>query len=160
MPMLNVGDRVPDFTLPFARADGKRDAVAFSSLLGKGPVVIAFYPLAFSGVCTKEMCEMRDSQATLDGLHATTVGFSIDTHFTNAQFAKANALQHGLFSDPNREVVETIWATMTVAGVQRAAKRGWMVVGKDGRVAEKWVSEDSGVWSGVGPIEAALSKMA
>lgn len=156
--MLNVGDKMPDFTLPLAHADGKRDPVSFHSLLGKGPVVVAFYPLAFSGVCTKENCEIRDAQGQLTALHATVVGFSIDTPHANVPFAKANALNYGLFSDANREVVDKIWSTMTVGGVQRAAKRGWMVLSKDGKVVEKWVSEDPTVWSGVKPIEAALAK--
>jgi peroxiredoxin len=156
--MLNVGDNVPDFELPLAFADGKKDKVSFRSLLGKGPIVVAFYPLAFSGICTKEMCEVRDSQTHLENLHAATVGFSVDTPFANINFAKANNIKHGLFCDANREVVNKIWSTMTVAGVENVAKRGWLVITKDGKVAEKWVSEDPTVWSGTGPIEAALSK--
>lgn len=161
IPMLNVGDAVPDFTLPLAHADGKRDPVSFKTFLAaaNAPVVVAFFPLAFSGTCTKELCDLRDHQPNFDGLHAKVVGFSIDSGFTNVHFAKHNQLQHGLFCDPNREVVDKVWATMTVAGVKNAAKRGWLVVGKDGKVAEKWVSEDPNVWSGTGPIEAALSKL-
>ncbi|HEX2022848.1 MAG TPA: redoxin domain-containing protein [Candidatus Thermoplasmatota archaeon] len=157
--MLDVGDKVPDFTLPLARADGRRERVAFSSLLGKGPVVVAFYPLAFTGVCTKELCELRDAQAQLDRLRATTVGFSVDTPQSNAAYAKAHALAHGLFSDPNREVVGRLWGTQTVAGVRDVAKRGWLVVRPDGVVAHRWVTEDPEIWSGVAPIEAALARL-
>src|SRR5581483_8741621 len=109
--MLRVGDKVPDFELPLAFADGKRDKVRFSSLLGHGPVVIGFYPLAFTGTCTTEMCEMRDAQSFFDHLDAKAVGFSVDTPHTNVQFAKANHLRHGLFSDANHEAVDKIWAT-------------------------------------------------
>lgn len=160
--MLNVGDNVPDFTLPLAYADGKKDATSFHQLLkaANGPVVIGFFPLAFTGVCTKEMCEMRDQQAVFDHVGAKAVGFSIDTPFTNVQFAKANHLTHPIFSDPNREVVNLIWATQTVAGVQNVSKRGWLVVGKDGKVAEKWVTDTPGEWSGIAPIDDALHKLA
>lgn len=158
--MLHVGDKVPDFTLPFATADGKRDPLSFHQFLqqGKGPVVIGFYPLAFTTPCTAEMCEFRDRQAVFDHVSARSVGFSVDTPFTNVAFAKQNNLQHGLFCDPNFQVVDKVWETMTVAGNERRAKRGWMVVSKDGVVLEKWVSDDPSKWSGIDPINAALHK--
>jgi glutaredoxin-dependent peroxiredoxin len=156
--MLNVGDTVPDFTLPLAKADGTREPTSFKSLLGKGPVVIGFFPMAFTTPCTKEMCEFRDRQAVFDHVHAQSVGFSVDTPFTNIAFAKENRLQHGIFSDPNFAVVDKIWQTMTVAGNERRAKRGWMVVSPQGKVVEKWVSDDPAVWSGIDPINAALHK--
>ncbi len=154
--MLNVGDTVPDFELPLAFADGKKEKVQFKTLLGKGPVVIAFYPLAFTGVCTTENCQLRDAQAHLDHLQATVVGFSADTPHSNAAFAHANRMWHGLYSDANHEVLDKIWQTMTVGGVARRAKRGWMVVDPHGKVAAKWVSEDPAVWSGLEPIQKAL----
>ena len=157
--MLNVGDSVPDFTLPLAFADGKKDPVSFTSLLGKGPVVIAFFPLAFTAPCTKENCDLRDHASALDKVHATRVGFSCDTPQSNVEFAKQNRLQHGLFCDPNHKIVNEIWDTATIGGVASRAKRGWMVVDASGKVAEKWVSDDPAVWSGIGPIEAALSKV-
>lgn len=158
--MLNVGEKVPDFTLPLVTADGKRDPVSFHQFLqqGRGPVVIGFYPMAFTGPCTKEMCEFRDRQAVFDHVAARAVGFSVDTPFTTIEFAKANHLKHPIFVDPNHKVIDQIWSTMTVAGIEKRAKRGWMVVKADGTVAEKWVSEDPGVWSGVDPINAALHK--
>lgn len=158
--MLNVGDKVPDFTLPLAFADGKRDPVSFHQFLqqGNGPVVVGFYPMAFTTPCTAEMCEFRDRQAVFDHVAARGVGFSVDTPFTNVAFAKQNNLHHGLFSDPNFQVVDKVWQTMTVAGNERRAKRGWMVVSKEGVVLEKWVSDDPGKWSGIDAINAALHK--
>lgn len=159
--MLDVGDTVPDFALPLAYADGRKERVSFRSLLAQadGPVVLAFFPLAFTGTCTRELCEMRDQQAMFDTLNAKVVGFSIDTPHTNVHFAKAHNLEHGIFSDPNREVIEDIWATQTVVGVHRVGKRGWVVVGTDGKVAEKWITDEPGEWTGVGPIESALQKL-
>ena len=150
--MLNVGDTVPDFTLPLAFADGKKEPVSFKSLTGKGPVVIAFFPLAFTGTCTKENCEIRDRAPELASHHVTAVGFSCDTPHSNVEFAKQNHLKHGLFSDPNHKVVNEIWDTGIAGGVASRAKRGWMVVDKHGKVAEKWVSDDPGVWSGIQTI--------
>lgn len=158
--MLHVGDKVPDFTLPLAQADGKRDPVSFHELLRQtnGPIVIGFFPLAFTGTCTKEMCEFRDRQSVFDHVGAKAVGFSADTPQTLIEFAKQHQLKHGIFGDPNHKVLESIWATGTAGGVERRAKRGWMVVSPEGKVVEKWVSDDPSVWSGVDPINAALHK--
>lgn len=157
--MLEVGDAVPDFSLPLAFADGRRDPVAFRSLLARGPVVIAFYPLAFTRVCTVEMCEIRDAQAAMDELDATVVGFSIDAAPSNAHYARLHEMKNGLYSDANREVVDRIWATQRVVGVDRCAKRGWLVVAQDGTVAAKWVTDNASEWSGLAPVKAALEKL-
>lgn len=158
--MLNVGDKVPDFTLPLAFADGKKDPVSFHQFLSQtnGPVVIGFFPLAFTGPCTREMCDFRDHPGVFDHVRAKAVGFSADTPHTLVEFAKLNNLKHGIFADPNHKVLNELWDTATVGGVASRAKRGWMLVKADGRVAEKWVSEDPGVWSGIEAINAALHK--
>lgn len=157
--MLDVGDEVPDFTLPVGWPDGRRDPVQLKAALAKGPVVLSFFPLAFTRVCTTQMCDMRDALASLDALGAQAFGFSCDAVPTNAAFAKAEGLKHGIFSDANREVVDRIWATETVIGVHRVPKRGWMVVAQDGRVVDKYVADAPGApWPGNAGIEAALRK--
>jgi peroxiredoxin len=159
--MLAIGARVPDFTLPMAHADGRKDPVHLSHLLKDGPVVLSFFPLAFTRVCTTQMCDARDSHAATDALGARVVGFSIDTVFTNVQFAKAHDLKNGIYSDANRDVVERIWETEETAGVRHVAKRGWMVVASDGTVAATYVASKPGEpWPGSKPIEEALAKLA
>lgn len=157
--MLHIGDAVPDFTLPLAFADGRRDPVPFRSLLGRGPVVIAFYPLAFTRVCTVEMCEIRDAQSAMEELDATIVGFSIDAAPSNAHYAKLHDMRIGLYSDANRDVVDKIWETQRVVGVERCAKRGWLVVAPDGRVAAKWVTDVPAEWSGLAPVRQAVEAL-
>lgn len=154
--MLRVGDKVPDFTLPLATAGGSRTPVAFSALRATGPVVISFYPLAFTGVCTAQMCEARDAQATLAQLDATVVGFSIDSVAANVAFARHNHIPFGIYSDANREVVRNLWETQTVIGVRDVAKRGWLLADREGVVRALWVTDDADDWSGLAPIEAAL----
>lgn len=160
--MLNVGDKVPDFTLPLATAEGKRDPVSWNQFLqqANGPVLIGFYPMAFSGTCTQEMCDLRDREAMFGHVGARRVGFSVDTHFTNIAFAQQNKLPYGLFSDPNHQVVDKIWETQTAAGLERRAKRGWMLVDRNGKVLEKWIQETDkvGQWPGTDAINAALHK--
>src|ERR1051326_1240168 len=105
-----VGQKLPDFTLPIATKEGKAEFKLHENL-GNGPLVIAFYPLAFTGVCTKEMCDMRDNLAQFEGLGAKVLGFSTDTVFVNHEFAKAQNANYGVLSDANREVVGRIWPT-------------------------------------------------
>lgn len=157
--MLHIGDKVPDFTLPLVHADGKKD-VSFHEFLhaAKGPVVIGFFPMAFTGLCTTEMCDFRDSQAVFDHVNAAAVGFSADTPPSLIEFSKQNKFRHGIFSDPSSKVLDQIWQTETNSGVEHRAKRGWMIVGHDGKVLEQWVAPDSSKWSGIGPINAALHK--
>lgn len=155
MPIPAAGARLPDFTLKLATKDGHQD-VAFASASAGRPVVLAFFPLAFSGTCTKEVCDMRDNLSAFDGLGATVYGFSADSHFTNVHFAKENGLAFGILSDPNRDVLPRIWETMTVAGVHNVAKRGVMVLGPDGAVKWTSVSDDPKVWVGADEVRKHL----
>lgn len=158
--MLRPGDKVPDFTLPVGYPDGTRVNVTFSSLLGQGPIVISFFPLAFTSVCTTQMCDMRDGAARLDALRAQVFGFSCDSKWTNAKFAAEQHLAHGIFSDANRAVVDMLWETQTTAGVERVPKRGWMVIDSRGVVIESHITDASGeAWVGTVTIEAALAKL-
>jgi len=158
--MLAPGEKVPDFTLPVAFADGRRDDVTFSSLLGRGPIVLSFFPLAFTRVCTTQMCDMRDHAADLDRHDAQVFGFSCDSKWANAKFAAEQGLQHGIFSDANRVVVEKLWETQTTAGVERVPKRGWMVIDPRGVVVERHVTDVPGSpWVGTQAIEAALARV-
>ena len=151
-----AGTRLPDFTLPLATAEGRTE-FKLSERLGKGPIVFGFFPIAFSGVCTKEMCDLRDNLPSFPG--AQVFGFSTDTPFANHEFAKLHSMPQGIVSDPNREVVERIWDTMTVAGVHRVAKRGVMVVGADGTVKWTSVSDDPKVWVGSEEIRKHLAPL-
>lgn len=158
--MLKPGDKVPDFTLPVGYPDGRREDVAFSSLLGRGPIVLSFFPLAFTRVCTTQMCDMRDHAATLDALHAQVFGFSCDSKWANAKFAEEQRLKHGIFSDANRQVIDLLWQTQTTAGVERVPKRGWMVISPEGIVVDLHVADVPGdPWVGTTAIAAALEKV-
>lgn len=158
--MIHVGQKLPDFTLLLVFADGKKDIVSFHAFLqqARGPVILGFFPGAFQTIDGVQLTEFRDRQAVFDHVNARAVGFSVDTPAVNAQFAKVHQLKFGLFCDPNFRVVDALWQTATVAGVERRAKRGWMLVGQDGTLLEKWVAEDPTRWSGVEPINAAIHK--
>ncbi|WP_107764007.1 peroxiredoxin [Coprothermobacter proteolyticus] len=138
--MLTVGSSAPDFEL----TDHNLKKVRLSSL--KGKVVLAFYPGAFTGVCTKEMCTFRDMMARFNELEATVLGISVDTPFANKAFAEHNGIEFSLLSDFGGEVAKQYGGVHTdFAGVPNytAAKRAVFIV-EDGKVTYAWVSEDPG----------------
>ncbi len=151
---MQPGAKLPEFTLKMATKEGVKE-FHLKEYLGH-PMVFAFYPLAFTGVCTKEMCDFRDNLGRFEGMGAKVFGFSIDTPFSNVEFAKLHNMPQPILSDPNREVVEKIWETMTVGGVQKVAKRGVMVVGPDGAVKWVSVSDDPKVWIGSDEVRKHL----
>ncbi|HVL48250.1 MAG TPA: redoxin domain-containing protein [Candidatus Thermoplasmatota archaeon] len=152
---LAVGDPVPDFTLVAATAES-RSEWTLSKVLESGPIVLAFYPLAFTSTCTMQLCEARDRLKELEVLGARVFGFSTDTPHSNQRYAAEARLPFPLLSDPNRVVVERIWETQRVSGVDRVPKRGMMVVGADGRVKHVWITDKPGEWPGLDATLTAL----
>lgn len=152
---LPVGARVLDFTLKLATKEGHSDWT-LSQNLGQGPLVFAFFPLAFSGTCTKELCDLRDNLGQFTSAGAKVFGFSADSHFANVEFAKAHNAPQGILSDPNRDVLPRLWGLGTVAGVHNVAKRGVMVVGADGTVKWTSISDDPKVWVGADEVRRHL----
>lgn len=153
-----VGSKVPDFTLKLATKEAALD-FHFAEHLGKGPIVFAFFPLAFSGGCTKEMCDVRDNFTAFAGLNAQVYGFSADAVPANRAFIDKENLGFAIISDPNREVIGRFWPAMgkAVLGANDVAQRGAMVVNPDGTVKWASASPDTGVWVGTEEIRKHLA---
>ena len=98
---VTVGSAAPDFTLP----NQDRESVTLSQQVAKGPVVLAFFPAAFSSVCTTELCTFRDGMAAFGRVGATVLGISVDTFFTLKAYADAQKLPFPLLSDFNKTVI-------------------------------------------------------
>jgi peroxiredoxin Q/BCP len=126
---LKVGDRAPDFTLP--DTDGK--PVTLSTLLEKGPVILAFYPKAFTPGCTKQNANFRDQYADVSAKGAQVVGISTDDVETQRRFKAEMKLPYPLLSDQGGKVAKQYAGTMAVIGV---ANRANFVIGQDGTVKE------------------------
>ena len=107
---LTVGQTAPDFTL----IDTERKPRSLKEFAGK-KVVLAFYPGAFTGACTKEMCALRDAMAAFNSLEAQVVGISVDSPFANKGFADANKVTFPLLSDFTREVRRSTPACTTAS---------------------------------------------
>ena len=126
---LKVGDRAPDFTLP----DTQGNAVTLSRLLEKGPVILAFFPKAFTSGCTKQNQNFRDKFADVEGKGATVIGISTDRVDTQRKFKAELKLPYELLSDEGGKVAKQYAGTMAVVGV---ANRANFVIGQDGLVKE------------------------
>ena len=151
---LNV--KAPEFELQ----SNKGESVKLSDKLAVGPVVLVFFPLAFSGVCTEEMCEFRDNLAELNGLKAQLFAVSVDSRFALNAFAEKNHLEFPLLSDFNKEVSKAYGAQYeTFLGLNGVAKRSAFVIDKEGVIRYRWVSEDAKVKPNLGEIREALKAL-
>ena len=149
-----LGQAAPDFTL----LDTKRQKFTLSEHNKSGPVVLAFYPAAFTGVCEKELCSFRDAIAEFNGLSATVVGISVDAPFSNGAFAAKNGVEYPILSDYTRETVRAYGvAHDDFAGMPGfpAAKRSVFIV-KDGVVTYEGVAPNPGVEPNYDEVKANL----
>src|SRR5919204_1351641 len=136
---VDVGATAPDFTL----TNHDRQPVALSAQRGR-PVVLAFFPAAFSSVCTKELCTFRDSLEKLNRAQAQVFGISVDTFFTLKAFHDQQKLAFPLLSDFNKEVIRQYGVfNEDMIGLKGVAKRAVFVIDKDGVVRYREVLDDA-----------------
>lgn len=138
--VVEIGEKAPDFTL----LDTDRKPRSLKDYQGK-KVIVAFFPGAFTGVCTREACTLRDSAKILSQLGSDLVGISVDSPFANKGFTEKNSLNFPFLSDYSREAVSKYGVVLkNFAGMPGydAAKRAVFIVDKAGVVKYKWVSDD------------------
>jgi len=135
----DVGSKAPDFTL----TNQDRQPVTLSEQRGR-PVVLAFFPAAFSSVCQKELCTFRDSMARLGEAKAQVFGISVDTFFTLKAFHDQQKFSFPLLSDFNKEAIRDYGVfNEDMIGLKGIAKRAVFVIDKDGVVRHREVLEDA-----------------
>ena len=136
---VQVGQEAPDFTLK----NTDMQDVTLSAFRGKKNVVLLFVPLAFTSVCTSELCSVRDSLNQYASLGAEVLGLSVDSPFALKQWKEKESLNFDLLSDFNREVVKAYGAQYELLGFKGVAKRAAFVIDKEGRVRYAEVLEDA-----------------
>lgn len=143
--MIEVGDRAPDFTVPIAGGDAYNDVDTFtlSDALGNGPIVLAFYPAAFTSGCTAEMCTFRDSITAFRELDAEVYGISTDLPFAQNIFIREENLNFPMLSDATNEVIHDYDVVLEgLYDVVDVAERAVFVIDADGFVTYRWIRED------------------
>ena len=150
-----VGKPAPAFTL----YGTDRKPVTLADFAGK-KVVLAFFPAAFTGVCTKELCTFRDSLASFNSVNATVLGIAADAPFTNAAFAEKNGLNFPILSDYTRDAIRAYGIALdNFAGLPgyTASQRAVFVVNETGTVTWEWVGPNPGVEPPYDDVKAALA---
>jgi glutaredoxin-dependent peroxiredoxin len=154
---VKVGDKAPDFTLP----DADRNKRSLKDFAGK-KTILAFFPGAFTGVCTKEMCALRDSLTNFNGMNAQVVAISIDSPFANKGFSNVNNLTFPVLSDYTKKVSEQYAGLVqNFAGLEgySASNRAVFIVDKSGVIRYSWIGENPGIEPPYEEISKALANI-
>jgi peroxiredoxin len=157
--VLRLGQKAPSFSLP----DADKNVRTLAEFTEHGPVILAFFPFAFSGTCDKEMCTFRDGFATLQTAGAQLAGISVDSSYSLKAFAQTYNLQFPLLSDFNKKVVRLYgvlqdpWVGLGYKGV---AKRATFVLDNRGILRHKWVTDVPSEEPPYGEVMKAAQKFA
>src|SRR5215469_3783574 len=131
---LSVGSKAPDFSLKSKQASGLVD-VKLSSNFGQKNTVLLFFPLAFTSVCTKEMCDITSGLGAFSSLNADVIGISVDSPFAQAAWAQKENIKITLASDLNKTVTKAYDVVFPMlAGVGDTSARAAFVIDKQGVV--------------------------
>ena len=153
---VDVGAKAPDFTL----MNQDREPVTLSEQLKNGPVVLAFFPAAFSGTCTKEMCTFRDAAPELNDVKAKVLGISVDTFFAQKAWADAQHLNFPLLSDFNKTVIRQYdVVNPDMIGLKDIAKRAVFVIDRNGIVRHREVLDDARNEPDYGKVKQTLASL-
>ena len=155
--MIEVGQKAPEFTL----YDSDKNPVSLDSYKGKN-VVLLFFPMAFTSVCTKELCEVRDNIASYNNTNAAVLGISVDSVFTLAKFKEDQHLNFPLLSDFNKEVstrYDALYPTFAF-DMKGVSKRAAFVIDSDGVIRHKEILENAGNVPDFGAVRTALADIA
>ena len=132
---LIIGDQAPDFEL----INQFGETVSLSHFRGKKPVVLVFYPLSFSGICTGELCEIRDNFAKFEKENVELLAISVDSKFVQKQFAEHEGYKFSVLADfwPHGDVAKQYGVFIEESGI---ANRATFVIDKEGTLVAKFIT--------------------
>ena len=154
---LQKGDRAPDFTL----FNTEKNPVNLADFKGKN-LIVHFFPLAFTGVCTKQLCTVRDAISMYKNDNADIVAISIDSIFTLGKFKEEQNLSFDLLSDFNKDVSAaygSLFETFPAFGMKGVSKRSAFVIDKEGVIQYAEVLESPGDLPNFDAINATLAEL-
>lgn len=153
---IEIGQTAPNFTLH----DSDKNKVTLSDLKGQN-VLLLFYPQAFTGVCTKELCGVRDNIALYNNSNATVLGISVDSVFTLNKFKEDQQYNFTLLSDFNKEVSELYDSIYHdwILDMKGVSKRSAFVIDKEGTVRYAEVLENAGELPNFEKIQEVLVQL-
>lgn len=154
---IQVGQKAPAFNL----FNTEKQKVSLAEQQGK-PVVLLFFPLAFTGVCTAELCNVRDNIALYNNTNAQVFGISVDSLFTLEKFSKEQNLNFPLLSDFNKEAATAfgvLYETFPAFEMMGVSKRAAFVIDKEGVVQYAEVCSTPGDLPDFSAIQATLAAL-
>lgn len=156
-----VGDAAPAFTAPAADDEGI-DPKPLDEYLADGPVVLAFFPAAFSSTCTDELCTFRDRLGPLAEAGGTVLGISTDLPWALAEFRDQQSLQFPLVADNDGSVCDAygVRENFDGLGIAGVARRAVFVVDREGTITYRWLAENPGKEPDYEAVEAAVADAA
>jgi peroxiredoxin len=155
--MVDVDDTAPDFTAPLA-ADGI-EPITLTDTLEDGPVVLAFFPGAFTSVCTTELSTFDDRLDAYSELDATIYGISVDLPFALDEFRTREGLDFGLVSDHDRTIIDAydVRTNFEDLGIDGLAQRAVFVVDGTQTITYAWVADHAGLEPDYDAVERAVA---
>jgi len=152
---LQVGDVAPSFTL---KSTELKD-VSLSDFKDH-KVVLLFFPMAFTGVCTDELCQMRDNYSIYEKLNAQIVAISVDSPFTLKKFKEENNLNFPVLSDFNKSVSQAYGTFYEefVLGLKGVSKRSAFLIDENGKIQYQEILENAGNLPNFEALEQVLSQ--
>ncbi|QEC67145.1 redoxin domain-containing protein [Panacibacter ginsenosidivorans] len=153
---LAIGQQAPDFNL----YDTEKKIVTLSGQKGSN-ILLLFFPLAFTGVCTKELCSVRDNIAAYNNVNAKVFAISVDSPQTLARFKEEQHLNFTLLSDFNKEASEAYGCAYNafIGWMKGVSKRSAFIIDKQGVVQYAEVLENAGELPDFEKINAALASL-
>lgn len=152
---LEPGTAAPDVTLTHRDS---RTEVALHDYLGGGPLVLLFYPMAFSSTCTEEMCTVADDYTAYEALGASVLGISVDSPYVNTRFARECNASFPFLSDFNRTASRAFDVLRPKLGeLEGVSERAAFVIDRDGVIRYSWVGEHPGVFPPLEEIKQAVA---
>lgn len=156
MPIL-AGQKAPDFTL----FDTEKQKISLADGRGKN-VVLLFFPLAFTGTCTKELCNVRDNIGLYNNTNASVFGISVDSLFSLGKFKEEQHLNFPLLSDFNKDAskaYDVLYETFPAFEMQGVSKRAAFVIDKEGTVKYAEICPTPGDEPNYEAIQATLNAL-
>jgi glutaredoxin-dependent peroxiredoxin len=157
---LEKGNKAPDFTLKSMGPDGLED-LSLSANLGKRPTVILFFPLAFTSVCTQEICDVSTGISAYSEMNADVIGISVDSPFAQDAWKKKEGINIRLASDLNKTTAKAYGVLFEgLAGIGDTAARAVFVVDKAGMICHSEQTPSPKELPDFEKVKAALKELA
>jgi len=157
--MLTVGDSAPDFAAPLV--GDETEPFRLSNRHGTGPVVLAFFPAAFSTTCTTELCTFRDELSAFTEFDATVFGISTDLPYALSRFREANSLGFDLISDNDGAIIDAydVVDEWDHIALDKVAQRAVFVIDAEGIVRYVWRADNPGEEPDYDEVAAAVEAL-